>query len=246
MSFTSACSRPLDGTWWWTPNTSGSTPIEPTISAFLAAPRITFPIEWASSKIPGYAVRASMPNFHGLSAFVVFSSVAARFFTPQVSGIGSTPGGSSVFRIDHDETFNETTHLQYQPKKNGPWFGFNWRYDSGLVAGPVPCAGGNCDNGPNGTDSIVDFSGLTPDQQFQAGLFCGGLRATPTTPINDTGLCPASQYGSSLVKYSSGRHGGRRSQPAAHRSAKFVRHGSRTTTTFSIATSTSGVRALQS
>ena len=165
----------------------------------LGATPITFPIEWASSKIPGYAVRASMPNFHGLSAFVVFSSVAARFFTPQVSGIGSTPGGSSVFRIDHDETFNETAHLQYQPKKNGPWFGFNWRYDSGLVAGPVPCAGGNCNNGPNGTDSIVDFSGLTPDQQFQAGLFCGGLRATPTTPINRTGLCPASQYGSSLV-----------------------------------------------
>ena len=64
----------------------------------------------------------------------------------------------------------------------------------------MPCAGGNCNNGPNGTDSIVDVSGLTPDQQFQAGLFCGGLRATPTTPINGTGLCPASQYGSTLVK----------------------------------------------
>ena len=75
-----------------------------------------------------------------------------------------------MFRIDHDENFNPTTHLQYQPWKRGPWFGFNWRYDSGLVAGPVPCAGGNCDNGPNGTDSIVDVSGLTPDQQFEAGL----------------------------------------------------------------------------
>ena len=166
----------------------------------LGSTPITFPIEWASSKIPGYAVRASMPNFHGLSAFVVFSSVAARFFTPQVSGIGATPGGSSVFRIDHDENFNQTTHLQYQLGKTGPWFGFNWRYDSGLVAGPVPCAGGNCANGPNGTDSIVDFSALTPDQQFQAGLFCGTARATPTTPINDSGLCPASQFGSALVK----------------------------------------------
>jgi len=44
---------------------------------------------------------------------------------------------------------------------------FNWRYDSGLVAGPVPCAGGNCANGPDGTDSLVDVSGITPDQQFQ-------------------------------------------------------------------------------
>ncbi len=164
---------------------------------------ITYPIEWNSSKIPGYAVRASLPNYHGLSAFVVFSSVAARFFNPQVSGIGATPageGGNAVFRIDHDETFNSTTHFQYQPWKTGPWFSFNWRYDSGLVAGPVPCAGGNCANGPNGTDSIVDVSGLTPDQQFQAGLFCGSVHATPTTPISATGLCPASQYGSNLVK----------------------------------------------
>jgi len=161
---------------------------------------ITFPIEWASSKIPGFAVRGSMPDFHGLSAFVVMSHVSARFFEPQVSGIGATPVGSEVFRIDHDEVFNATTHLQYQPWKRGPWLGFNWRYDSGLVAGPVPCAGGNCANGPNGTDSIVDVSGLTPDQQFEAGLYCGGVYATPTTPISPNGLCPASQYGSHLVK----------------------------------------------
>ena len=171
-------------------------------SVFGATP-ITYPIEWDHSKIPGYAVRASVPNFHGFTAFVVLSSVAARFFQPQVSGIGATPagqGGNGVFRIDHDEVFNQTSHIQYQPFKRGPWVGFNWRYDSGLVAGPVPCAGGNCNNGPNGTDSIVDFSGLTPDQQFQAGLSCGGVFATPTTPISPTGLCAASQYTSSLVK----------------------------------------------
>ncbi|MGO9270586.1 MAG: carboxypeptidase regulatory-like domain-containing protein [Terriglobia bacterium] len=161
---------------------------------------ITFPIEWHNSKIPGYAIRGSMPNFHGLSAFIVMSSVAARFFTPQVSGIGSAPGGNTVFRIDHDEKFNQTTHIQYQPWKTGPWIGFNWRYDSGLVAGPVPCAGGNCANGPNGTDSIVDVSGITPDQQFQAGLYCGSVYATPTTGISDSGLCPASQYGSKYVQ----------------------------------------------
>ncbi len=164
---------------------------------------ITYPIQWSKSKIPGYAVRASVPNFHGLTAFVVFSSVAARFFGPQVSGIGATPssqGATSVFRIDHDEKFNQTTHLQYQPFKRGPWVGFNWRYDSGLVAGPVPCAGGNCNNGPNGTDSIVDVSGITNDQQFQAGLFCGSVHATPTMGISASGLCPASQYGSLLIK----------------------------------------------
>jgi hypothetical protein len=166
---------------------------------------ITFPIEWDRSKIPGFALRGTMPAWHGVSAYVVMSHVSARFFEPQVSGIGATPfcppsTGCEVFRIDHDEAFNQTTHLQYQPFKNGPWFGFNWRYDSGLVAGPVPCAGGDCANGPNGTDSIVDVAGLTPDQQFQAGLYCGTVHATPTTPISPNGLCPASEYGSNLVK----------------------------------------------
>jgi hypothetical protein len=168
---------------------------------------ITFPIEWDKSKIPGYAIRASVPKFHGLAAFVVMSSVAARFFEPQVSGIGAAPGslcattptGCEVFRIDHDEKFNQTTHLQYQPWKRGPWVGFNWRYDSGLVAGPVPCAGGNCANGPLGSDSVVDASIITPDQQFQAGLSCNGVFATPTTPISPGSLCPANEYASKYV-----------------------------------------------
>jgi hypothetical protein len=169
---------------------------------------ITYPIEWQSSKIPGYAIRATVPDFHGLTAFVVMSSVAARFFTPQVSGIGATPvagGGSTVFRIDHDEKFNQTTHVQYQPWKAGPWVGLNWRYDSGLVAGPVPCFGGeSCANGPGGggPDNLIDVSGITPDQQFQAGLFCGSVFATPTTPISSAAganLCPAAQYGSKYI-----------------------------------------------
>ncbi len=164
---------------------------------------ITFPIEWAKSKIPGYTVRASVPNFRGFTAYVVMSSVAARFFGPQVSGIGTTPssvGDTSVFRIDHDELFNQTTHLQYQIGKNGPWIGFSWRYDSGMVAGPVPCAGGDCANGPLGTDSVIDVSALTPDQQYEAGLACNGVKATPTTPISSNGVCLASQYTSSLLK----------------------------------------------
>ena len=60
-----------------------------------------------------------------------------------------------------------------------PWIGFNWRYDSGLVAGAVPCYGvcrqNNCPDSttlPNGQPA-VNLSGLSADQQFQAGLFCG-------------------------------------------------------------------------
>ena len=175
--------------------------------SILGSTPITFPIEWHNSKIPGYAARVSVPNFHGFSALVVFSSVASRFFLPQIGGACATPSAADgVFRIDHDEKFNQTTHLQYQPWQRGPWFGFNWRYDGGLVAGPAPCAGGDCNNGPNGTDTIVDVSGLSPDQQFQAGLFCGSVHATPPstanplgTPISPNGLCPGTQYGSTLI-----------------------------------------------
>jgi len=159
----------------------------------LGSTPITFPIEWHSSKIPGFAGRVSVPNLHGFSALTVFSSVAARFFEPQLGGAGATPSApGGVFRIDHDERFNQTTHLQYQPWQKGPWFGFNWRYDSGLVAGAVPFA--------DVAGGVVDLaaSGLTPDQQYQAGFFCNGLRATPTAGLPAT--CLASQFGSNLVQ----------------------------------------------
>ncbi len=56
-----------------------------------------------------------------LTALVVMSSVAARFFTPQISGAGANPlAPQGVFRIDHDEAYNMTAHLQYQtPWKRG-------------------------------------------------------------------------------------------------------------------------------
>jgi hypothetical protein len=149
---------------------------------------LTFPIEWHNSKIPGFAGRVSVPNFHGFSALFVFSSVQARFFTPQIGGAGAVPAAVGAFRIDHDEKFNETTHLQYQIGKRGPWVGFNWRYDSGLVAGAVPFA----------TDPTtpVDLTGLTADQQLQAGLFCGNVFPTLTSPLTS---CAPSQLGATRV-----------------------------------------------
>jgi hypothetical protein len=149
---------------------------------------LTFPIEWHNSKIPAVAGRVSVPNFHGLTALFVFSSVNSRFFTPQIGGAGAVPSSIGAFRIDHDEKFNETTHVQYQIGKRGPWVGFNWRYDSGLVAGAVPFA----------TDSTtpVDLTGLTADQQIQAGLFCGSVFPTLASPLTS---CAPSQFGSTRV-----------------------------------------------
>jgi hypothetical protein len=164
---------------------------------------IFFPIDWHNSKIPGFDLRAEVPNFHNISAFVVMSSVAARFFPQQTAGAGATVGQSGYpFRIDHDEKFNQTTHVQYSfPIKRGAWIGLNWRYDSGLVAGATPCynaIGANtlCGNFTINGQPAVDLSGLTPDQQFQAGLVCNGVKATPSAGFTQ---CLASQYSSTLL-----------------------------------------------
>jgi hypothetical protein len=182
----------------------------------VGATPLTFPIEWASSKIPGYALRVSVPNLHGFTAQVVMSSVAARFFLPQVAGLPIIPPATGVFRIDHDELFNETTHLQYQPWARGPWFAFNWRYDSGQVAGATPCVGltATCfpstpiaDGGgadiPSGDVALVNTSTgapLTADQEYQAGFTCGGKLAAPNPLGPALATCPASQFGSIYIK----------------------------------------------
>lgn len=154
----------------------------------LGATPITFPIEWHNGKIQGFDLRATVPEYRGFSAFVVMSSVSARFFPPQIGGLGATQTGGAPFRIDHDEKFNQTTHLQYQVGRRGPFASFNWRYDSGLVAGSLPYA----------TDSTtpVNLTVLTADQQQQAGLECGNDVATLTHALT---FCAPSLYHSSLV-----------------------------------------------
>jgi len=176
---------------------------------------ITFPVEWTKSKIPGFDVRGTVPEWRGLSGFIVMSHVAARFFPPQIGGLGATVGQSGgVFRIDHDEIFNQTTHLQYQPWKNGPWFGLNWRYDSGLVAGEAPCYGVSAANDcPQSTTiggapailmETAEGVPLTADQEFEAGFICNGVGAAPPTTAHPTGIplpsaCLASAFGSTLI-----------------------------------------------
>src|SRR5262249_5706407 len=75
-----------------------------------------FPIAWNNSKIQGYSVKLNMPNLHGLTAFTVLSGVSARFFPTdlgQVGGLGAgDAAGDSIFRIDHDQKFQQTTHVR--------------------------------------------------------------------------------------------------------------------------------------
>ena len=175
---------------------------------------ITFPIEWHNSKIPGYAMSAVLTNVKGLSVRFNASSVAARFFNPQIGGVGATPNvpGGAPFRIDHDEHFNQTTHIEYAtPFRKSLYYAFNWRYDSGLVAGAAPCYNVTDPNSACAGTSLtiggqpyVDLSGLSPDQQFQAGLNCNGVKATPTTGTGyalagNSEVCGAKQLSSKLL-----------------------------------------------
>jgi len=197
---------------------------------------ITFPIDWHSSKIPGYAVNLEVPEYHNFSAYVVGSSVAARFYPPQVAGAGATGGvaqGATYypFRIDHDEKLNETTHVQYKIPDNkfysGIWGGFNWRFDSGLVAGSTPCYDPNT-NDPNTACpntsitlpgnlpgvAMVDnnippttnpvtmqpvYLPLTLDQEFQGGFACNGVAANVNDPSTYFATCPANELTSKLI-----------------------------------------------
>jgi len=186
----------------------------------VGATPITFPIEWHNAKIPGWMLRATVPDFHGLTALVVMSSVAARFFNPQVAGIAFYPA-FNVFRIDHDEKYNQTTQVQYQPWKRGPWVGLNWRYDSGLVAGATPCSaptatcfsstsindypgvGPGGANIPAGYVALVNtITGLplTADQQYQAGFTCSGVRTAPSPFGPALTSCPANEFGSLYIQ----------------------------------------------
>src|SRR6266403_601047 len=134
---------------------------------------VTFPISWQTSKLDGFSTRVNLTNYKGLSAFMVAGHTRARYFPPESGGLffnSNLPAG--VFRIDHDQAFQQTTQVQYQLqqwKRLSPYFAFTWRYDSGLVSGSVP-----------DFDTALT---LTADEQAQIGLFCGSTFATPTSPI---------------------------------------------------------------
>jgi Carboxypeptidase regulatory-like domain len=147
---------------------------------------VAFPISWQKSKLDGYSFRVNLTNYKGFSAFMVAGHTRARFFPPETGGLffnSDLPTG--VFRIDHDQNFEQTTQLQYtfeRWKKLAPYVNFTWRYDSGLVAGSVP--------------DFATALTFTADQQAQIGLFCGSLFATPTSPIT---ACNSSNRGALRV-----------------------------------------------
>ena len=147
---------------------------------------IFFPIEWDHSKMDGVSARLSLRQYKGLTGYTTLGHTRARVFGPENGGlIFGSPVDRTVARIDHDQALQATTYVQYQLPKKGPWVGFTWRYDSGIVSGAVP--------------DLESVLGLTADQQAQIGFYCGSQVATPWSPITDCNL-PVTQWGTKLVK----------------------------------------------
>jgi hypothetical protein len=141
---------------------------------------IAFPISWNKSKLDGVAVRIGTPTLRGFQWTTTVGHTRARYFPPENGGLVFNGDiGESVFRIDHDQAFQQTTVLRYQMGKTGPWVSWTWRYDSGLVAGAV--------------GSLDDALGLTGAQQAAIGFSCGNFRPTLDTPLTDA-QCTASNY----------------------------------------------------
>ena len=149
---------------------------------------IAFPIAWDKSKIDGVAARIGSINIHGFQWTTTMGHTRARYFPPETGGLvfnGDVGAGGSVFRIDHDQAFQQTTELHYQMGKAGPWVSWTWRYDSGLVAGSV--------------GSLDDALALTGAQQAAIGFFCGSARPTISTPLTDAQCTPTNYGGTRLV-----------------------------------------------
>ncbi len=80
---------------------------------------ITFPIAWHNSKLDGVTARVSTTNLRGFQAYLTLGHTRARYFPPEVGGLiplGGFP--TSVFRIDHDQAYQQTAVLHYQRLHN--------------------------------------------------------------------------------------------------------------------------------
>jgi len=143
---------------------------------------LNFPVQFAKAKIDGAMARVNLAEIHGFSAFTILGHTRSRLFSPEIGGINFGTQYAPVARPDHDQAFQQTTFLRYQPGKHTPWLGLTWRFDSGLVAVAVP-------------DYATALT-LTGDQQAQMGLYCGAVFATVNAPLRS---CSSPTFGATRV-----------------------------------------------
>jgi hypothetical protein len=144
---------------------------------------LAFPVQFRQSRQNGGLVRITVPEYRGWQLYTTLSHTSSRVFGPELGGLRFSADYASVARPDHDEPFQQNTHLEYRsPWKPGFWSGLTWRYDSGLVAVAVPTYG--------------SALRLTGDEQAAMGLYCGDRVATRSRPIR---TCASSNFGASRI-----------------------------------------------
>ena len=145
---------------------------------------LVFPISWNKSKIDGVSGRITLTNTHDFTAFTTIGHTRARYFPPETGGlIFNSPVNDSVFRIDHDQAFQQTTYVRYEaPVKKKPWIALTWRFDSGEVAGAVT--------------GLDDLLALTADEQAAVGFYCGSQTAALNHPITQ---CSSTNFGATRL-----------------------------------------------
>jgi hypothetical protein len=140
---------------------------------------IAFPIEWAKSQLRGFSGHLNLVEHGGFSASMVMGTNSARYFYPEVGGLLQTITSTEptlangqpidVFRIDHDQAFQQTTRLQYRTwPSRGAWGMLSWQYESGLISGVA---------------TVNDALATDADGQVAMGLMCNGVPATLANPI---------------------------------------------------------------
>jgi len=134
---------------------------------------LTFPTQFAKSKIEGGLVRVTLLPYHRFAGFITVSHTRSRLFGPQTGGVSFSAPYSNVVRPDHDEGLAMNLNVRYQFGARGPWINASYRYDGGLVSVATP--------------DISTVLQLTGDEQQQMGLHCGNVFATVSTPIRSCG-----------------------------------------------------------
>lgn len=165
----------IDGEYFWK-FTEGAFDFDIILNTPLA-----FPVQFRRSEVDGGLVRVALPVVHGWRAFTTLAHTRARLFGPALGGLRFSADYAPVARPDHDQAFQQTTHLEYHGRR-GFWAGVTWRYDSGLVAVSVP--------------TFADALRLTGDEQAAVGLFCGDVTATRAAPLRS---CSAASFGARLI-----------------------------------------------
>jgi len=144
---------------------------------------LAFPVQFRQSKQDGGLVRIALPEYRGWQLYTTLSHTRSRLFGPELGGLRFSRDYAPVARPDHDEPFQQNTHVEYRSGGTfGFWGGATWRYDSGLVAVAVP--------------TYSAALTLTGDEQVAMGLYCGDTFASRTQPLRS---CTSRQFGASRI-----------------------------------------------